>query len=68
MINNDTLEMLPIDSHLTNLASVTLPSTEVEFSTEHDDSPYSSAHLQSTFIPASAGACSGSPPNVLTSV
>lgn len=54
MINNDTLEMLPIDSHLTNLASVTLPSTEVEFSTEHDDSPYSSAHLQSTFIPASA--------------
>ena len=54
MINNDTLEMLPIDSHLTNLASVTLPSTEVEFSTEHDDSSYSSAHLQSTFIPASA--------------
>ena len=54
MINNNTLEMLLIDSHLTNLASVTLPSTEVEFSTEHDDSPYSSAHLQSTFIPASA--------------
>ena len=52
MINYDTLGMLPIDSHLTNLASVTLPSSEVEFSAEHNDNPYS-AHLQSTFVPAS---------------
>lgn len=44
--------MLPTDSHLTNLASVTLPSSEVEFSAEHDGS--FSAHLQSTFIPTSA--------------
>ena len=53
VINNDTLAMLPVDSHLTNLTSVTLPSSEVEFSAEHNDNLYG-AHLQSTFVPASA--------------
>lgn len=53
VINNDTLGMLPIDSHLTNLTSVTLPSSEIEFSVEHNDNRYS-ANLQSTFVPASA--------------
>jgi len=54
VINNDTLRMLSIDSHLTNLRSVTLPSSEVEFSVEHSNNPTDSAHLQSTFVPTSA--------------
>ena len=49
MINDDTLAMLLVDSHLTNLTSVTLPSSEVEFSAEHNDNPYG-AHLQSTSV------------------
>ena len=32
VINNDTLAMLPVDSHLTNLTSVTLPSFIIIFS------------------------------------
>ena len=51
VINNDTLAMLPVDSHLTNLTSVTLPSSE--FSAEHSDNPYT-AHMQTTFVPTSA--------------
>ena len=46
MITNDTLGILPTDSHLTKLVSVILPSSEVEFSAEHDDNPYST-YLQS---------------------
>ena len=52
-INHDTLEMLPIDSRLTDLPSVTVSSNEVELSSEHGVDPYS-AHLQSTFVPTSA--------------
>ena len=50
-INHDTLSMLPIDSQLTNLVSISVSSDSDEILADQGSNPYN-AYLQSTFVPA----------------
>ena len=49
-IDNTVLALLPVDTELTNLPTMTLTSTELENPAQDGEDPYC-AHLGSTFIP-----------------
>ena len=49
-IDNTVLALLPVDTKLTNLSTMTVASTEVENPAQDCEDPFS-AHLGSTFIP-----------------